>query len=87
MLIDEYDSPLLSCLHEDKEKFDGVRKELIEFYSSLKAIDSEVRLAFITGIVSFRHLGLLVGDYQCLNNIVDISQEMDAAELVGYTRK
>ena len=49
VLIDEYDAPLLTVLH-DSERLEPMRTLLQSFYSPLKKLDQYLRFVFITGI-------------------------------------
>ncbi|MBD5310167.1 MAG: AAA family ATPase, partial [Bacteroides sp.] len=52
ILIDEYDKPLLDCLHHP-ELHESVRNELRSFYSCIKACDEFIRFAMLTGVTKF----------------------------------
>ncbi len=81
LLIDEYDTPLTSCLN-DPELFNSVQDVLSEFYAVLKSNDNELRFVFITGIVNFNK-GHLFSEVQELS---DISLNTEFGELLGFTR-
>ena len=82
VIIDEYDKPVLDLL-DSPEQMEAVRKSLQTFYSILKSEESNIRLVFITGLYKFTELSM----FSTLNNLRDISLEVSAGSLVGYTEK
>jgi hypothetical protein len=82
VLIDEYDAPILDVLH-DEEKREEVRMLLREFYAPLKACDSYIRFAFITGISMFSQLSI----FSELNNLEIISRNNTYAAICGITEQ
>ena len=80
VIIDEYDKPILDLIDEPKE-MKAVRKSLQSFYSVLKAQESNLRLVFITGLYKFTQTSM----FSTLNNLRDISLDLSAGTLVGYT--
>jgi hypothetical protein len=82
ILIDEYDAPILDVLH-DEEKREEVRMLLREFYAPLKACDSYLRFAFITGISMFSQLSI----FSELNNLKIISRYDAYASICGITEQ
>lgn len=68
ILVDEYDKPMLDCLH-DSELHDKLKAELRSFYSVIKASDQFIKFAMLTGITKFGKLSIFSG----LNNLKDIS--------------
>jgi hypothetical protein len=82
ILIDEYDAPILDVLH-DEEKREEVRMLLREFYAPLKACDSYLRFAFITGISMFSQLSI----FSELNNLEIISRDSEYASICGITEQ
>ncbi len=68
ILIDEYDKPMLDCLH-DFELHEKLKAELRGFYSSIKASDRYIKFAMLTGITKFGKVNVFSG----LNNLKDIS--------------
>jgi hypothetical protein len=82
ILIDEYDAPILDVLH-DEEKREEVRMLLREFYAPLKACDSYLRFAFITGISMFSQLSI----FSELNNLKIISRSSEYASICGITEQ
>ena len=82
VLIDEYDAPLLTVLH-DKERLEQMRTELQAFYSPLKDLDPYLRFVFITGITKFSQLSI----FSQLNNLYNISMLPEYAAICGITRE
>lgn len=68
VLIDEYDKPMLDCLH-DEDTNENMRAELRAFYSAIKRSDRHIRFAMLTGITKFGKVSVFSG----LNNLRDIS--------------
>ena len=68
ILIDEYDKPLLDCLH-DSQLHEKMKSELRSFYSVIKASDRYIKFAMLTGITKFGKISVFSG----LNNLKDIS--------------
>lgn len=68
ILIDEYDKPLLDCLH-DSDMHEKMKSELRSFYSVIKASDRYIKFAMLTGITRFGKISVFSG----LNNLKDIS--------------
>ena len=68
ILIDEYDKPMLDCLHAP-DLHDRLKSELRGFYSAIKASDQYIRFAMLTGITKFGKISVFSG----LNNLKDIS--------------
>ncbi len=68
VLIDEYDKPLLDCLHDDP-LHQLLKDELRGFYSVLKMSDEYIRFAMLTGVTKFGKVSVFSG----LNNLKDIS--------------
>lgn len=68
ILIDEYDKPMLDCLHDDN-KHEAIKDVLRGFYSMIKASDEYLKFAMITGITKFGKVSVFSG----MNNLKDIS--------------
>ena len=60
---------------------EAVRESLQTFYSVLKSEELNLRLVFITGLYKFTEMSM----FSTLNNLLDISMELPAGTLVGYT--
>ena len=80
IIIDEYDKPVLDLINKPEE-MEAVRESLQTFYSVLKSQESNLRLVFITGLYKFTEMSM----FSTLNNLRDISLELPAGTLVGYT--
>jgi len=82
VLIDEYDAPMLTVLH-NSERLEQMRTELQSFYSPLKDLDPYLRFVFITGITKFSQLSI----FSQLNNLNNISMLPQYATICGITRE
>jgi hypothetical protein len=78
ILIDEYDSPLISC---KEEKYEEVLAVLSSFFKVLKSHQKDCKFIFVTGVTKFHLSGLTSG----ANSANDISLHEDYAEMLGYT--
>lgn len=82
VLVDEYDSPLTSCLDQE-ELFAAVREQLSKFYAELAANERVLRFVFVTGIIRFNEV--------CLSSefgrFTDLSLDLRYGSLVGFTRE
>lgn len=81
LLIDEYDTPLTSCLN-NPELFESIQDVLSEFYAVMESNDDALRFVFITGIVNFIKGRLFSG----FHGINDISLDSEFGKLLGFTR-
>lgn len=68
ILIDEYDKPMLDCIH-DAEAYSRLKAGLRSFYSAIKSSDRYIKFAMLTGITRFGKISVFSG----LNNLKDIS--------------
>lgn len=68
ILIDEYDKPILDCLHQS-DIHEEIKAELRGFYSVIKAYDEYVKFAMLTGVTRFSKVSIFSGP----NNLSDIS--------------
>ena len=82
VLIDEYDKPLLNSF-QDEDLQRSFRNTLTAFYSVLKSADQWLRFVFITGVTKFAQMGI----FSNLNQLNDISLDIDYATLCGITRE
>ena len=82
VLIDEYDAPLLTVVH-DSERLEPMRTLLQSFYSPLKKLDQYLRFVFITGISKFSQLSI----FSQLNNLNNISMLPQYADICGITER
>ena len=80
ILIDEYDTPLLDVVHEDKT-LPVLRNVMRNFYSPLKASDQYLRFVFMTGITKFSQLSI----FSELNNLENISMLESYAAVCGIS--
>lgn len=80
ILIDEYDSPLISC---KKEQYEDVLTVLSSFFKILKSRQKDCKFIFVTGVTKFHLSGLTSG----ANSANDISLHEDYAEMLGYTEE
>jgi hypothetical protein len=82
VLIDEYDAPIIHFLGQDVAKAYKNREILREFYSVLKNNDPALEFVFITGVSKFSKVGIFSG----LNNLTDLTLQLDFATMLGYTQ-
>ncbi|HLP34601.1 MAG TPA: AAA family ATPase [Amoebophilaceae bacterium] len=80
VLIDEYDSPLISC---EKEQYEAVLSVLSSFFKVLKSRQKDCKFIFITGVTKFHLSGLTSG----ANSANDISLQEEYAAMLGYTEE
>lgn len=83
ILIDEYDKPITAALTGDPGKLEQIVESLKNFYSVIKAEDSRIAFAFITGVSRFSKVSIFSG----INNLEDISFNRDYAAICGYTKE
>lgn len=82
ILIDEYDAPLTSSLHDGKT-LDSILQIYEKFFLLLKSCGGQIRFFMATGITRIRHVSL----FSAFNNLSDISLEPDYGSLLGYTKE
>ena len=80
VLVDEYDSALVSTL-KDKALHEKMKNILKPFYTVLKDFDSHIQFALIAGITRFSRMTIFSG----LNNLNDISLNRSYSEICGIT--
>ncbi|UWW96462.1 MAG: AAA family ATPase [Candidatus Cardinium sp.] len=80
VLIDEYDSPLISC---EKDHYEEILSVLSSFFKVLKGSQKDCKFIFVTGVTKFHLSGLTSG----ANSANDISLHEDYAEMLGYTEE
>lgn len=80
ILIDEYDAPLTSHLHDEKRRQEiaGLLKSV---YVNLKDMDEHIQFAMVTGVTRFSKMSIFSG----LNNLKDISLDVAYSEICGLT--
>ena len=79
ILIDEYDKVVSDNLNNPE--LQNLQQVLSSFYSVIKAYDSIIRFAFLTGVTKYAKLSVFSG----MNNLRDISMDPDYATMFGYT--
>lgn len=82
ILIDEYDSPIVNNLQNQKIAEEN-HLVLRNFYNTLKGLDSYLKFVLITGVTKYSKTSLFSG----LNNLNDLSFDQRAASLLGYTKE
>jgi len=82
LLVDEYDAPLNSHLHQ-LEFFEQVRSMLSNFFLMVKSVDMAWRFVFLTGIAKFNKASI----FSAFNNLTDISLSPKYSTLLGYTEE
>ncbi len=81
VLVDEYDKPMLQTFdNPDLQK--QFRDTLTAFYTVLKSTDAYLQFVFITGVTKFAQMGI----FSTLNQLNDISFDLQYNELCGMTR-
>jgi Predicted AAA-ATPase/PD-(D/E)XK nuclease superfamily len=83
VLIDEYDAPIIDFLNVDMPKAHDNRNTLKQFYTVLKENDEQIEFVLITGVSKFTKVGVFSG----LNNLIDISMDINYASMLGYTQE
>jgi hypothetical protein len=81
VLIDEYDQPVTSHLHD--EYLIPIRKAVHDIYQVMKGDDRHIRFIFITGVSKFSGLSV----FSALNNPQDITLRAEYAGICGYTQQ
>ena len=82
VVIDEYDAPLLTVLH-DEEKLQEMRTCVRSLFSCLKDCDPYLRFTFITGISKFSQVSI----FSELNNLDKITMMPRYSALCGITQE
>jgi Predicted AAA-ATPase/PD-(D/E)XK nuclease superfamily len=84
VLIDEYDKAIIDYLETDKIELAKANQDILGlFYGGLKDTDAYIRLLFITGISKFTKVSL----FSKLNNLNDITLNLNYASILGYTQQ
>ena len=92
VLIDEYDAPLLTVMHQP-ERLQEMRMALRAFYSPLKDCDEWLRFVFITGISKFSQLSSHTPTrthgwtFSELNNLKRITMVPEYSAICGITEQ
>ena len=82
VLVDEYDAPLGGLL-SDLKMLEAVRGMLHDFYITLKVRVADIHFLMMTGVSKFSKLSVFSG----LNNLTDITMNLNYAGLLGYTQR
>lgn len=82
ILVDEYDYPILTHLH-NLEIARAHQAILRSFYTVIKSLDPYLHFVFLTGVSKFSRTSIFSG----LNNLIDISNTPAGAALLGYTQQ
>lgn len=82
ILVDEYDKPLVNNIY-NRERFEMYRGKLATLYSNFKSSADYIELVFLTGVSRFGKLSVFSG----LNNISDISFDIDFSAICGITEE
>ena len=82
ILVDEYDHPMVSRLH-NPEVADANREILKDFFTSFKSLSKYLRFVFITGVSKFSQGSIFSG----LNNLEDLTMDPEYAAILGYTEQ
>ena len=82
VIIDEYDSPLLSTLSHP-EVTERIREKLKSFYSVFKQSDQHLRFVFVTGVTKFAQVSVFSG----FNQPKDISMAQEYCDICGITQE
>lgn len=80
ILVDEYDKPIVSALH-DETLMKKYREQLASFYGVLKSLDAHIKFGMLTGVSRFSKVSVFSG----INNLNDISLEPDYNAACGIT--
>lgn len=80
ILVDEYDKPLLSAMHDEDLAYE-YRSLLKAFYGNLKSMDSYIEMGLLTGVARFSKVSI----FSDLNNLRDISFVEEFAPICGIT--
>ena len=80
VVIDEYDSPLISTIKQP-ELNEKLREALKGFFGVLKQNDQYLRFVFVTGVTKFSQISLFSG----FNQPRDISMDSEFCDVCGIT--
>ncbi len=82
IIVDEYDSPIVSNL-DDLSEAEEIKRVLQGVYRQLKTTEPYQRFLLLTGISKFSRAGV----FSALNNLVDLTFDSRAKALIGITEK
>jgi len=80
VLIDEYDYPILKHITDAPAALE-MQEVLRGFYTTIKGLDEYLKFVLLTGVTKFSRTSIFSG----LNNLNDISLDLEGATLLGYT--
>ncbi|MDR1050679.1 MAG: ATP-binding protein [Deltaproteobacteria bacterium] len=88
LLIDEYDSPVISLMQKERKLWDlklidDMRNIMRQFYSKIKVNEFFLGFTLITGVTKFSKMGV----FSELNSLIDLSLRPEYAALCGFTQK
>ena len=84
ILIDEYDKAIIDYLETSKIEQAKANQDVLGlFYGALKDADPYIRFLFITGISKFTKVSL----FSKLNNLNDITLNLNYSTMLGYTQQ
>jgi hypothetical protein len=87
LLIDEYDSPVVSLTQKDRKFWnlklmEDTRDVMRPFYRTIKSLGGLIRFTLLTGVTKFSKMGV----FSELNNLIDLSLSPEYATLCGFTQ-
>jgi len=82
VIIDEYDAPLLTVLH-DPARLEQMRTATLSLFGCLKDCDPYLRFTFLTGITKFSQVSI----FSELNNLFKISMLPRYSAICGITQE
>lgn len=82
LIFDEYDSPIMSLLH-NVEKRERMSEMLREFYQVVKDEGKYLKFVFFTGVTKFSQLSI----FSEINNLTNISMDDEYSGLCGITQE
>ncbi len=80
LIFDEYDSPVLNVIDDDK-KLGEIRSLFNTFYGPVKSMYEHLRFVFITGITKFSQMSI----FSSINNISNITMDAAYEGICGIT--
>ena len=85
LLIDEYDAPIAQLLDSEKGRAElpDIRKALHDFYIQAKSHCGDMRFLMVTGVSKFAKTSI----FSAFNNPKDLTLDVRAADLLGYTHE
>ena len=85
LLVDEYDAPIAGLLDSDegRSELPDVRKALHDFYIQAKAHCGDMRFLMVAGVSKFAKTSI----FSAFNNPKDLTLDVRAADLLGYTHE